>query len=68
MLKSAREHFANDPKVKVIEHDLAQSLPDLAILTPLCQALQSTILNMNASMNSMKKFITSSIQPGYFVI
>ena len=22
MLKSAREHFANDPKVKVIEHDL----------------------------------------------
>src|SRR4029077_15276659 len=29
MLKSAREHFANDPKVKVIEHDLAQSLPDL---------------------------------------
>ena len=29
MLKSAREHFANDPKVKVIEHDLAQPLPDL---------------------------------------
>jgi tRNA (cmo5U34)-methyltransferase len=29
MLKSAREHFANDPKVKIIEHDLAQPLPDL---------------------------------------
>ena len=29
MLKSAREHFANDPKVKVIQHDLAQPLPDL---------------------------------------
>ncbi len=41
MLKSAREHFANDPKVKVIEHDLApQSLPDLgyfdAVVSSLC--------------------------------
>jgi ubiquinone/menaquinone biosynthesis C-methylase UbiE len=29
MLKSTREHFANDPKVKFIEHDLGQPLPDL---------------------------------------
>ena len=29
MLKSAREHFANDSTVKVIEHDLSQPLPDL---------------------------------------
>jgi tRNA (cmo5U34)-methyltransferase len=29
MLKSAREHFANDSRVKVIEHDLSQPLPDL---------------------------------------
>ena len=29
MLKSAREHFANDPRVKIMEHNLAQALPDL---------------------------------------
>ena len=29
MLKSAREHFANDSKVKIIEHDLSQPLSDL---------------------------------------
>jgi tRNA (cmo5U34)-methyltransferase len=29
MLKSARDHFVNDPRVKVIEHDLSQPLPDL---------------------------------------
>ena len=29
MLKSAREHFANDPRVKITEHDLSQPLPDL---------------------------------------
>jgi tRNA (cmo5U34)-methyltransferase len=28
MLKSAREHFANDSKVKIIEHDLSQPLPE----------------------------------------
>ena len=28
MLKSAREHFANDSKVKIIGHDLSQPLPD----------------------------------------
>jgi tRNA (cmo5U34)-methyltransferase len=28
MLKSAREHFANDPKVKIIEHDFSQPLPE----------------------------------------
>ena len=29
MLKSAREHFAGDCKVKIINHDLSQPLPDL---------------------------------------
>ncbi|HEY6536502.1 MAG TPA: class I SAM-dependent methyltransferase [Candidatus Nitrosocosmicus sp.] len=29
MLKSAREHFVNDSRVKIIEHDLSQPLPDL---------------------------------------
>ena len=29
MLKAAREHFANDSKVKIIGHDLSQPLPDL---------------------------------------
>jgi ubiquinone/menaquinone biosynthesis C-methylase UbiE len=29
MLKAARDHFANDAKVKVIEHDLSLPLPDL---------------------------------------
>ena len=29
MLNSAREHFANDSSVKVIEHDLSEPLPDL---------------------------------------
>ena len=29
MLKSARDHFANDHRVKIIEHDLSQPLPDL---------------------------------------
>ncbi|MGB7955534.1 MAG: class I SAM-dependent methyltransferase [Candidatus Nitrosopolaris sp.] len=29
MLKSARDHFANDPRVKITEHDLSQPLPDL---------------------------------------
>ena len=29
MLKAARDHFANDSKVKVIEHDLSLPLPDL---------------------------------------
>jgi tRNA (cmo5U34)-methyltransferase len=29
MLKSAREHFANDQMVKITEHDLSQPLPDL---------------------------------------
>ncbi len=55
-------------KLKVIEHDLAQLLPDLGYFDAIVSSLLSTILNMNASMNSMKKFMTSSIQPGYFVI
>jgi ubiquinone/menaquinone biosynthesis C-methylase UbiE len=29
MLKSAREHFAKDPTVKIIEHDMGKPLPDL---------------------------------------
>ena len=29
MLKAARDHFANDSKIKVIEHDLSLPLPDL---------------------------------------
>jgi SAM-dependent methyltransferase len=29
MLKSAGEHFAGDSKVKIIDHDLSQPLPDL---------------------------------------
>jgi ubiquinone/menaquinone biosynthesis C-methylase UbiE len=29
MLKSARDHFAGDSRVEVIEHDLSQPLPDL---------------------------------------
>jgi len=29
MLKSAREHFANDSRIKIIEYDLSQLLPDL---------------------------------------
>jgi tRNA (cmo5U34)-methyltransferase len=29
MLKSARDHFANDTRVKITEHDLSQPLPDL---------------------------------------
>lgn len=29
MLKSAGEHFANDLRVKIIEHDLSKPLPDL---------------------------------------
>ena len=29
MLKSARDHFANDSRVKIREHDLSQPLPDL---------------------------------------
>jgi SAM-dependent methyltransferase len=29
MLKSAREHFANDSRIKIIEYDLSQPLPDL---------------------------------------
>jgi tRNA (cmo5U34)-methyltransferase len=29
MHKAARDHFANDSKVKVIEHDLSLPLPDL---------------------------------------
>ena len=32
MLKAARDHFANDSKVKVIEHDLSLPLPDLDYL------------------------------------
>lgn len=28
MLRSARDHFANDSKVKILEHDLSQPLPD----------------------------------------
>lgn len=29
MLKSARGHFANDPSVKIVNHDLSLPLPDL---------------------------------------
>lgn len=29
MLKSAREHFASDPRVKIMEHNLAEPLPEL---------------------------------------
>ena len=29
MLKSARDHFAGDSNVRIIEHDLSQSLPEL---------------------------------------
>ena len=29
MPKSAREHFANDPSVKIVDHDLSLPLPDL---------------------------------------
>ncbi|MFL6393401.1 MAG: methyltransferase domain-containing protein [Nitrososphaeraceae archaeon] len=28
-MKSARDHFAGDSKVKIIKHDLSQPLPDL---------------------------------------
>ena len=40
MHKAARDHFANDSKVKVIEHDLSLPLPDLdyfdAVISSLC--------------------------------
>ena len=29
MLKSAKDHFANDSRIKIIEYDLSQPLPDL---------------------------------------
>jgi tRNA (cmo5U34)-methyltransferase len=29
MLKSARDHFAGDSRIKITEHDLSQPLPDL---------------------------------------
>ena len=29
MLKSARGHFAHDPSVKILNHDLSLPLPDL---------------------------------------
>jgi ubiquinone/menaquinone biosynthesis C-methylase UbiE len=29
MLKSARDHLGNNPRVKIIEHNLSQPLPDL---------------------------------------
>lgn len=35
MLKSLKHNFANDTSVKVIEHDLDASLPDLGYLMPL---------------------------------
>ncbi len=35
MLKSLKHNFANDKFVKVMEHDLDTSLPDLGYLMPL---------------------------------
>jgi tRNA (cmo5U34)-methyltransferase len=32
MLRSARDHFANDSRVKITEHDLSQPLLDLGYL------------------------------------
>ena len=61
MLKSAREHFANDSTVKVIEHDLSQPLPDLDYFDAVVSSLQFIILNTSASNHYMKKFMTFSI-------
>ena len=68
MLRSARDHFANDSKVKIIEHDLSQPLPDDLGYFLSYLVLRSIILDMNVSVNSTKKYMILLIQQEYSVI
>lgn len=69
MLRSARDYFVNDSKVKIIGHDLSQPLPDdLGYLMLSYLVLRSIILDMNVSVSSTKKYMILLIQQEYSVI
>ncbi|MGC1132770.1 MAG: class I SAM-dependent methyltransferase [Nitrososphaeraceae archaeon] len=68
MLKSTREHFANDPRVKFIEHDLGQPLPDLGYFDAVVTGFTIHNSNMSVSVNSTKKFMILLTKQEYFVI
>ena len=62
MLKAARDYFANDSKVKVIEHDLSLPLPDLDYFDAVISSFAIHHLKHERKSHFMKKFMTYLIQ------
>jgi hypothetical protein len=68
-LGSARDHFANDSKVKILDHDLSQPLfDDLGYFDAVVSSLRSIILDVNVSVDSTKKYMILLIQQECSVI
>jgi len=67
MLKSTRDHFANDSRIKIIEHDLSQPLPDFGYFDAVVSSFAIHHLKHERK-RELKKSMTSSIQQEYFVI
>ncbi len=62
MLKAARDHFANDSKVKVIEHDLSVPLPDLDYFDAVISSFAIHHLKHERKKSLYEEFMTYVIQ------
>ena len=62
MLKAARDHFANDSKVKVIEHDLSLPLPDLDYFDAVISSFAIHHLKHERKKSLYEEFMTYLIQ------
>jgi tRNA (cmo5U34)-methyltransferase len=67
MLKAARDHFANDPNVKVVEYDFNYPLPsNMGYFDAVVSSFAIHHLSINASARYMKRFMIYLIKQGYF--